>query len=485
MKKFLSLLLVVLMLAVPLASCSDPADDGEGTGDVADTGTGAETSGTGNVSDVLEIPAEDFDGYEFVVLTPTVVTYNYTATDFDEPSEDMYENALYLRNDAVENLLNITITEVSSGIGSDVYNLFKTAVEANTGDYGVTFNQMEYSCTATGAGLCYELDLFDYIDLDKSWWNSDCTEQLALGGMHYMLAGDIALSDKECIWAVYFIKELIEKYKGLEDPYQLVKNNEWTWDKMHEMAMIATSDENGSGALDSGDIYGFVTHSENFPASWESAGLTLASLDEAGTPKINWNSEQFVNVFEDIVELMGDTESVNWTTTSTVSDAVAHITTCLKEGKCLFGTEVIAFVRDYRENEYDFGILPYPKYSSDIDTYYSYIAVNSCVMTVGKDCATPYQTSIILEAMAAKGSEILMPAYYEGQLKSRYSRDEESGEMLDIIFANRCYDLGVFFNWGSAYSSLKSVDVNPASLYAKVEKQTNKQIEKAFEKLGL
>ncbi len=483
MKKFLSLLLVLLMIAVPLAACTDSPDDGEGTGDAAGTGN-TETEADSGALDKLEIPDSDFEELEFIVLTPEVVTYNYTMTDFDEPSDDMYENALYERNLAVEELLNVKITEVTGGIGSDVYNLFKTSVEANTGDYDVCFNQMEYSCTATGAGLCYDIDSFEYIDLDKSWWNDDCTEQLALGGMHYMLAGDIALSDKECIWAVYFIKELIES-NNLEDPYTLVKNNQWTWDKMHEMAKTATYDENGSGSLDSGDIYGFVTHSENFAASWEAAGLTLASLDKDGMPQVNWNSEQFVNVFADIVELMNDTENVNWTSTATVSDAVAHITTCLKEGKTLFGTEVIAFVRDYRENEKDFGILPYPKYNSDVEDYNSYIAVNSCVMTIGNNCPDTYTTSIIVEALAAKGAAILTPAYYEGQLKSRYSRDEESGEMLDIIFQHRCYDLGVFFNWGGAFGSLKSVTANPATLYAQVQKQIGKQIEKAFEKLGL
>lgn len=481
MKKFLSILLVLLMLAIPLASCADGPDNGPDSGAAGDntTGTGAEAD------DVLEIPeGVDFEEYEFTILTPEVVTYNYTMTDFDEASDDPYENALYLRSVAVEELLDVTINEATGGIGSGVYDLFKTSVEANTEDYDICFNTMPYSCTATGAGLCYELDMFEYIDLDKSWWNADCSEQLALGNMHYMAAGDIALSDKECIWAVYFIKDLITE-NSLENPYELVKNNQWTWDKMHEMASRAVNDLNGSGSLDSSDVWGLCTHGENFPAMWESAGLTLVSLDKDGVPQINWNSEEFVNVFEDIVDLMGDTECVSWTSTDAISDPIGFISTALKEGRTLFGTEVIAFVRDYRGNDYDFGIVPFPKYSTDVEGYNSYIAVSSCVMTIGNNCSDTYRTGIIAETLAAKGAEILIPTYYDGQLSSKFARDEETAEMLDIIFEERCYDLGVFFNWGSAYSGLTSTDANPATLYASVSKKMNKEIAKAFEKLNL
>ncbi len=481
MKKFLSILLVLLMVAIPLASCGEGPDD-ETKGP---SGSGDDT-GTGNAgADKLEIPeGTDFEEYEFVMLTGEVVTYNYCMMDFDENSDDAYENALYLRSTAVEELVNVTITEKTAGWGDGVYQLFKTSVEANTDDYDVCFNNVSYSCTATGAGFCYELDMFEYIDLDKSWWNKDCSNQLALGNRHYMAAGDIMLSDKECIWALYFIKDLITE-NGLENPYDLVKNNTWTWDKLYEMASQAKDDKNASGSMDANDVWGLCTHSENFPAMWESAGLTLVSLDKDGVPVVNWGSEEFVNIHEDIVEIMGDEECVSWASRDSISDPIAFITTAIKEGRTLFGTEVIAFVRDYRGNEQDFGILPFPKYSTDVERYNSYIAVNSGVMTVGNNCSDTNRTGIIIEALAAKGAEILIPTYYDGQLSSKYSRDEESGEMLDIIFENRCYDLGVFFNWGSAYSGLSTTDVNPATLYASVQKKLNKEIEKAFEKLGL
>ena len=55
-----------------------------------------------------------------------------------------------------------------------------------------------------------------------------------------------------------------------------------------------------------------------------------------------------------------------------------------------------------------------------------------------------------LEAMAYYSVDTLTTAYYDNALKSRYIRDEESGEMLDILFATRVYDLGFIFNFGGS-----------------------------------
>ena len=483
MKKIMSVFLILLMLAIPLVSCMDSKDGedtgantngetvGDGSGDSADSGS-AEPNDA-----VLEIPNERFDGTEFTFLTPSIVTYCYAIADFDEPSEDPYEQALYQRNLAIEEQFGITVSHVESNIGADVYGVFKTDVDAGAHSYDVCFNNMTSSCIAVGAGYCYDIDEFEYIDLDKTWWNDDCSNQLSLGGKHYMVAGDIALSDKEGLWACYFIKDFITDL-GLENPYELVNNNQWTLEKMYEMAQIAAFDENADGKMDNNDRWGICTHHENWAATWQSAGLKLIEVDDDGIPQITWGSEQFNDVYAKTAEVMGDTDVVSPTD-------ITFITTALKNGKTLFGTEIVAFIRDYRNNEPEFGILPYPKYNSDVDEYYSFIVTNSCVLTIGKDCMDTYKTGIIVEAMAAKGHDIIMPVYFESQLKSRFSRDEESSAMLDIIFEHRSYDLGVFFDWGGAYSLLQSESVNPATVFSSLERSIERSIGKSLSKIGL
>ena len=474
MKKYLCVLLALFMIALPLVSCSDPKEGGDDTNNAEsypESTTGAATE------EILEIPQEDFDGYTFTILTGGPETYNWSRADFDEPSEDAYENAMYERNLAIEELLDIVITSVEEGRGGNTYNLFKTSTQAVSGDYDCAFLTLTHSATATGAGLCLTWDNLEYVDLTKSWWNKASVDQLSLGGNTYMVAGEAMLSDKECLWLVYFLKDKIKDW-GLEDPYELVANNKWTWDKMMEMAAVIVDDINGDGVMDKNDCWGLTTHGENYAALWMAAGHKLIELDKDGIPYQAWGTEEFFTIFEKIAEVMGNTEVVYGTDIAFISDS-------LKQNRTLFGTEVVAFIKAYRGNEYEFGLLPMPKYDSSQEDYYTYAAVNSDLCVVGLDCADTYRTSIILEALACYGKKILLPVYYEEQLRTRFARDEESGAMLDIIFKNRMYDLGVAFDWGSVKTSLSSYTANPASLYASLEKSINKSMAKSLEKAGI
>lgn len=56
--------------------------------------------------------------------------------------------------------------------------------------------------------------------------------------------------------------------------------------------------------------------------------------------------------------------------------------------------------------------------------------------------------------MAYLAHEIMIPAYYDITLKTKYARDEESQTMLDTIYRTRSCDLGNLFNIGSLVSDI-------------------------------
>lgn len=57
-------------------------------------------------------------------------------------------------------------------------------------------------------------------------------------------------------------------------------------------------------------------------------------------------------------------------------------------------------------------------------------------------------TGLILEALVYESRYLLLPAYYDVNLKTKFARDDESSAMIDIILANRLYDLGDVYGWG-------------------------------------
>ena len=76
----------------------------------------------------------------------------------------------------------------------------------------------------------------------------------------------------------------------------------------------------------------------------------------------------------------------------------------------------------------------------------------------------------------------ITPAYYDTALQRKYTRDDESSEMLDIALAYRIYDIGkLYTNLGlsNIFNDLGikgSTDF--ASSYAKAEKAALKNLEK-------
>ena len=99
------------------------------------------------------------------------------------------------------------------------------------------------------------------------------------------------------------------------------------------------------------------------------------------------------------------------------------------------------YIESMRDMEYDFGILPFPKYTEEQDEYYSrlcfYDAAVIPVTVPDLECS-----SIILEALSCDSYNNVVPAYKEEVLKSKFVRDEDSSQMLDIVLAHRVVDMG-------------------------------------------
>ena len=85
--------------------------------------------------------------------------------------------------------------------------------------------------------------------------------------------------------------------------------------------------------------------------------------------------------------------------------------------------------------------------------------------------------------MSAEGYYTLKEAYYDTVLKTKGARDEESAEMLDLIFSNRIYDIGYMYNWGSLITSINQLEIggNVSSTVASKLTVAKTEMEKTIE----
>lgn len=128
-----------------------------------------------------------------------------------------------------------------------------------------------------------------------------------------------------------------------------------------------------------------------------------------------------------------------------------------------------------RDSQYDFGLLPYPKLDENQENY-------SCLISTGLvpgvsipvTSVDPEMAGAVLEAIAYYSQDTLTKAYYDVTLTNKYFRDEESGDMLDIIFANRTYDIGYIMNVGNLSSIPQNLlNAKSTDVVSKITEQLN------------
>jgi len=122
-------------------------------------------------------------------------------------------------------------------------------------------------------------------------------------------------------------------------------------------------------------------------------------------------------------------------------DIPSEIRAIFAEDRSLFMDMSFNFVESLRGMDTDFGIIPYPKYDESQNDYRTRVCYYMPTI-VPVTCADTDFTGYMLEVMNHESYKTVIPAYYDIALKGKYSRDEESAEMLDLIFTSRVIDIG-------------------------------------------
>ena len=111
-------------------------------------------------------------------------------------------------------------------------------------------------------------------------------------------------------------------------------------------------------------------------------------------------------------------------------------------GRFMFFDGLLKYAADMRDMTNDFGIIPLPKYDAAQEKYCTTPGAGINLFAVPVTVGDSECVSAVLEGLAILGYQDIIPTYYETVLKSKYSRDEESAEMLDLIRENIIVDFG-------------------------------------------
>lgn len=480
MKKLVALMLAFCMTAALGLSCARQglSSDKETT---AAAETEPETLSPEEARKAIpdNLPDKNYDGYTFTVLARDRQDFIDDIGAGIEETGDVIDDAIYKRNSTVEERFNISIDAQHV---PDPISMLRQSVLAKDDAYDLMLSHVIEcgSAALEGNYLDWYNDL-PYVNLDQPWYIGNALDALSVKNRAYIMAGEYCLSILRFTYCMYFNKEIASDH-NVGNLYSIVMDGGWTIDRLNEIVKGVYQNIDGDGQMTDKDLYGFTSDYWSAAITYQYAfDNPVMTKNSEGIPELAFNTPKLAQIVDKLYTFFYENPG-SYVGDWGVSGPFWH------EGRVLFLNGLFTNASTYRDLEFDFGIIPYPKWDEVQARYYTMSDGAHDVMAVPITTDDPERTSIIVEALNAESYKQVIPAYYETALKVKYTRDEESVQVLDMVLEGRSFDFGyVYDGWqGLAFmvqnlTSRKSKDY--ASEYQRLEKGAIVRYDKVIDAL--
>jgi len=418
------------------------------------------------------LSTERYDGYNYRMYIPKGHMAHY---DPEEEVGDIVTDAIFKRNKQIEEKYGIEITYIeqnSGGYNSDGLN----SILAGDDAYDIIFVHSRGAFVYALQGAAYNINEISSIHTDKPWWYKDAVETFTLNDHLYVIDGDITKSFGQAM-AVLFNKRIFDEL-GYDYPYETVRDGDWTFDEFAYYAKKGGADLNGDGLMTpEADQYGFTCSEWGTPIGiLYAGGQKIYDKNDEGMMELTLYSNKTVDIYDEFFSLMSNESCFLRFTQGNINYTGEDI---FKSGRAMMSEGNLGAAASLRAMDDDFGIVPYPKFDEE-DEYTTAINGAAPLVIIPITVSDVERTGAITEALCAYSAKDVIPAFYEVSLKTKYSRDDESEEMMDLIKESIIYDVGYLA--GCALESCgrdmaKSGATDFSSFYAARESSSLKAVE--------
>ena len=448
-----SLKLSLLLLVFAILSSSMFGCNGSGKGN-EDTHPESSSQTVDDKYEADNLPSDlDYDGREIKVLT-----WEETKADdwADTLNGETINDATYTSRSYVAERLDITFN-ISAQKGSwDYRNQFASNLEAYMLS-GINFDIVgQYTpaaaLTAT-KGLLEDISKLKYINFDKPWWPGDMLDSCRVGNSMYFCSGDITPTCINAIGSVFVNLNLMEEYGIEENIYEVVKSGNWTLETLKNMFIGVV----GSSSTSEMGVYALsMMHRGVYDNLFYGGGLTFVSHDDENYLTLNEDimGEKMDNWYQACHDLLWDNPDVlcleyqsGLTPEHFTKDDLTIENTFMNEKSILhMSTELLDAKKYLRNAEFNFAVIPYPKYDSNQKDYYTITNYWVTMYGVPTSATDADVSAAVLEAMGSSAYRSMTPKIYEDSFQYRFLQNPENAEMLDLIHDTMVYDTGRLFS---------------------------------------
>ncbi|MHB1152418.1 MAG: hypothetical protein ACYCWE_03950 [Eubacteriales bacterium] len=432
----ISAVMAAMLIAATFA-CSDQADTAE-SDTTADMIVSEEATETGRDQTPDNLPADlDFGGE----TVPIYLLDNWGQKPFimgpEELTGEIVDDAILARNLSVMERLNIVIRyePVAGDLGSAT-NDVKKFITAGDDAYDIVVAPQYSMVNLAASDFFVNALTLEHIDFDMPWWWNNYMNELSIGyDTRFFLVGDFFLNMLLGTRILYFNKNLYTDYFGETDElYDAVLTGTWTLDKMKTLIDGAYADLNGNSEADVEDRFGFVTYGafSSTDAFAFGTDVKLTTRDEEGIVMLNvTGNEKAADLLQKLLDIFWCQGS--WIYDHTKNEGDVNILKFTSGESLFLGNSSFNEASALRDMKNDFGVVPYPKYDESQDGYRSLVhdAYNLGIIPV--TCGSIDIVGAVVEALCAETYRTVINPYYETALKIKYTRDELSSMVIDIV----------------------------------------------------
>lgn len=498
-----ALLISLLLLASAAASCGDqakpntPAVSGDNT-PVAETEavTAASEDRLASIGKLSEL---DFGGQTLTIdISVDETEWNTSAVyvmGADEEVGEEVKDMVYRRNRDIADALNVKIDWITTELNwPDVQAHVQTPIMAGDGTVQLYINDQLGLVNAMLKGSFINVlgmdEEINHFDFTSDGWRNEYMDNLSIiDGKRYLLVGDYFMDSFRGVHTLYFNKNLMDSYfEGSDELYTMVEDGKWTYEKYVGYAKDFYRDLNGDGKADLEDLYGVRADYRWARLYYCVTDCRSVSWDKDGMPYLDPSIERISKLTDYLIDLFSspgyhDIESSQITKKF------------FSEGKVLFTTwqKIADMEAPEMRNMDGIGLIPYPKLDEAQNNYYTFVhniaEIGAIPVTITEKQFEAM--SAYIQAMTQYTAKYIMPAYYETALKIKYSQDEQSARMLDIIrdgirnpFENAFSDFVANEGSNLVRDALEKRVNNIASAAEKNRKLADKNLGKLLESLS-
>lgn len=492
--RLLCLLLVAAMSVLVLAACDSDAGDTSST-PAANSGT---VSNGGGETEEKFLYEGYYSDLTLKILCVNTARHTYGELQFVPDADSNYtkvSEAVKARNDLIAENHGLKIE-----IYSEQYPVeyLRDQMTAGTAEFDLVCESVDRMVQSITDRLFWSVDS-DKLSLDSAWWDKNAMESMSIAGKHYFLCGDALITDDDNTYLYLYNKDMYNDNTALTskgDIYQIVKDGDFTLDLFTEMCReVSHADENGEWGFYA--TYGNLSHAYGATVLVNGCDLAMASPDPTtdGYFQLNVATGQGQTVFDKVFTVMSDkqltqrAELIIGQGSNPSTYGFAELEEMFVNGRGLFYNTTSSSISILKKLDlnFEFGVLPTPKFNESQERYCNTVnRYQSSVLGI-PTCNVDHQeaTYVLLEALGYYGGGV-KKAYYEETLQLQ-SLAGEDAEMLDLVYNNRFYDLGSFFNWGNGALAnlygglLNNADNQLTSRWAQIEDSVVKSMQETVD----